>query len=67
MYEDPFGSTPSAASELRDAQFGDPLALLKPDKYAVLVACGPHENAREIEFLDEVHRGALSYFLFDML
>ena len=65
-HEDPFASAPSNGSELRSAHIEDPLALLKPDTYAVLAACAPHEYAREIK-IGGVSRGALSYFLFDML
>ena len=65
-HEDPFASAPSGGSELRNAHLEDPPTLLQPDTYAVLAACAPHEYAREIK-IGGVKRGALSYFLFDML
>ncbi|RYP23194.1 hypothetical protein DL765_001279 [Monosporascus sp. GIB2] len=36
--------------------------MINPDGYAILSACGPHEEAREPKFDGENH-GALSYFL----
>ncbi|KAF3938052.1 hypothetical protein ABW19_dt0202271 [Dactylella cylindrospora] len=40
-----------------------PDRLLDPTGYTVIAACGPNENAWEIELSDGVRRGALSYFL----
>ena len=38
--------------------------LVNPDSYAVLTACGPNEEARELELRpEEEYRGVLSYFL----
>lgn len=37
--------------------------LLNPDRYAILVACGPHEVAKELISEDGKSHGALSYFL----
>ncbi|KAE9378770.1 hypothetical protein N431DRAFT_325603 [Stipitochalara longipes BDJ] len=37
--------------------------IINPDGYTMLVACGPHEIAREIEVEDRQRRGALSYLL----
>jgi Caspase domain len=37
--------------------------LLNPDGYAILTACGPHEEAMEFESKDGERHGALSYFL----
>ncbi len=36
--------------------------LINPDGYAILVACGPHEEALERKFDGQMH-GTLSYFL----
>jgi hypothetical protein len=36
--------------------------LINPDGYAILVACGPHEEALERKFDGQMH-GVLSYFL----
>lgn len=59
---------PSTHHQLRGASLqDDPLALLKPEKYTILAACGPHEEAREIEMAGGKRRGALSYFLIDTL
>ena len=41
--------------------------LLQPQGYAVLVACGPHELAREIRVGQERHNGALSYHVLEAL
>ncbi|RHZ62536.1 uncharacterized protein CDV56_102438 [Aspergillus thermomutatus] len=40
--------------------------LINPDHYAVLAACGPHEEAREPRFEGE-NRGALSYLLLSVI
>ena len=40
--------------------------LINPDGYAILTACGPHEEAREARFDGQKH-GALSYFLLKSL
>ncbi|KKP00556.1 hypothetical protein THAR02_07334 [Trichoderma harzianum] len=40
---------------------------VKPDGYTVLLACGPHEIARELELSNGERRGALSYFLMEAL
>jgi len=41
--------------------------LIDPDKYAILVACGPGEEAGESQFVDEQIHGLLSYFLLESL
>lgn len=41
--------------------------LINPEKYAILVACGPHEEAGEIEFPNGKVLGTLSYFLMKVL
>ena len=41
--------------------------LVNPDKYAILVACGPHEEAGEIEFADGSVLGKLSHLLVKVL
>ena len=41
--------------------------LLQPQGYAVLVACGPHELAREVCVGQERHNGALSYHVLEAL
>ncbi|KAI1204902.1 putative caspase [Annulohypoxylon truncatum] len=68
--EDADGSLTSGAtcSLYRDASMRDNW-LLDPDRYAILTACGPHENAQgghDGEYKkgeDTVWHGALSYFL----
>lgn len=37
--------------------------LINPDGYAILAACGPHEEATELKLEDGQTHGALSYFL----
>lgn len=44
-----------------------PKWLIDPDKYAIFVACGPFEEAGEIEFDDGRVVGKLSYFLMKVL
>ena len=41
--------------------------LINPEKYAILVACGPHEEAGEIEFPNGKILGTLSHFLVKVL
>ena len=41
--------------------------LVNPEKYAILVACGPHEEAGEIELLNGEIVGTLSHFLVKVL
>lgn len=41
--------------------------LINPDKYAILAACGPNEEAGEIDFPDGKTFGKLSYFLLKIL
>jgi hypothetical protein len=41
--------------------------LIDPDKYAILVACGPSEEAGESLFADGQIHGLLSYFLLESL
>jgi len=41
--------------------------LINPDGCAILVACGPHEEAGELKLEDERIHGALSYFLLGIL
>ena len=55
-------------SPSRDASMSDNW-LLEPDRYTILAACGPHENAKGgSETSEQGERyGALSYFLFKAL
>jgi len=41
--------------------------LIDPDKYAILVACDPNEEAGESQFPDGQIHGMLSYFLLEFL
>ncbi|KAF4630753.1 hypothetical protein G7Y89_g7385 [Cudoniella acicularis] len=52
----------SDGSASRDANML-PNWLIKPDGYAMLVACGPNEVAKGITSADGQRHGALSYFL----
>jgi hypothetical protein len=41
--------------------------LINPDGYAILAACGPHEEATELKLEDRRRHGALSYFLLTLI
>ncbi|KAK5465499.1 hypothetical protein LTS15_002062 [Exophiala xenobiotica] len=60
------GSTQPAASAARDASML-PNWLINPDGYAIITACGPNEEAREIEGPDKQIRGALSQLLLEVM
>ncbi|KAL2820070.1 caspase domain-containing protein [Aspergillus granulosus] len=53
------------SDEWRDASMR-PNWLINPDGYAILAACGPQEEARELDHKGEKH-GALSYLLLETL
>lgn len=55
----------SADDTLRSALMGKKW-LLDPEGYTILSACGPHEEAWELE-VEREKRGALSYFLLETL
>lgn len=52
-------------SKNRDASMPD--WVINPDRYAILVACGPHEKAGEIQLENGEIHGTLSYFLLKTL
>ena len=54
------------SSATRDASML-PNWLINPDAYAIITACGPHENAKEFETEDGQAHGALTYFLLSVL
>ncbi|KAL4727147.1 hypothetical protein ACLX1H_006048 [Fusarium chlamydosporum] len=58
---DLFESTEDLPSQYRDVSM-KPSWLIDPNGYAVLAACGPHEEATEV-ILNGVEHGALSFFL----
>ncbi|KAJ0130256.1 putative 4-hydroxy-2-oxoglutarate aldolase [Fusarium oxysporum f. sp. albedinis] len=51
----------------RDAAVFPDQWLVAPDGYTILAACGPHEIARELQLAQGERRGALTYFLLDVL
>ena len=61
-----FHDCPFESSTSRDVSML-PNWLINPEKYAILVACGPHEEAGEIEFPNGKILGTLSHFLVKVL
>ena len=61
-----FHDCPFESSTSRDVSML-PNWLINPEKYAILVACGPHEEAGEIEIPNGKIVGTLSYFLVKVL
>lgn len=59
------GSSRSAGSAGCDVSML-PSWLINLDGYAIITACGPHEEAREIEGRDKQIHGALSYLLLEV-
>ena len=60
------GSTQPAGSAARDVSML-PNWLINPDGYAIITACGPNEEAREIEGPDKQIHGALSHLLLEVM
>ena len=54
------------SSATRDASML-PNWLINPDAYAIITACGPHEEAKEFETENGQLHGALTYFLLSVL
>ena len=60
------GSTQPTGSAVRDVSMY-PNWLINPDGYAIITACGPNEEAREIEGPDKQIHGALSHLLLEVM
>lgn len=60
-HDEPTETIAQASSSCRDLSM-QPSWLIDPNGYAILAACGPHEEATEV-ILGGVEHGALSFFL----
>ncbi|EYB24434.1 hypothetical protein FG05_11998 [Fusarium graminearum] len=60
-HDEPTETIAQASSSCRDLSM-QPSWLIDPNSYAILAACGPHEEATEV-ILGGVEHGALSFFL----